>query len=102
MKDVAARKRDAAGADLGQLRVRGFEAFHVMGRIAGPALAADVLVEPAVAVGDDIETRDLLLAQINGERVDVLFPEAAGDHRIEKRLDAEVFGVPTRDEAENR
>src|SRR5580692_10835884 len=66
-----------------------------MGRIAGPALAPDVLVKPAVAVGNNIETRNLLFAQINGKRIDVLFAKAADDHRIEKRLYSKVFCVPT-------
>ena len=46
--------------------MRVFEAAHVMGRVAGPALAPDILVEPAVAVRDDVEPGNLLFAQING------------------------------------
>ena len=41
-------------------------------------------------------TGDFLLPQVNGKCVHVLFPEAAGNHRIEKRLDPEVFRIPTR------
>ena len=55
VEDVAARKPNAAGADRRQLRVGRVEAVHVMRRVAGPALAADILIEPAVAVGDDVE-----------------------------------------------
>ena len=68
-------KPDAAGADRRQLRVRRVEARHVVRRIARPALAADVLIEPAVAVGDDVETGDFLFPEVDRQRVDVLLAE---------------------------
>ena len=61
MENVTARKCQTAGADLRQLRMSVVKAGHVMRRIAGPALAADVLIEPAIAVGDDVESGDFLL-----------------------------------------
>ena len=72
------------------------EAAHVVGRIAGPALAADVVVEAAVAVGDDVEAGELLVAQIAGQRVLVLLAEAPRHHRLEEMPRAEIFGVPAR------
>ncbi len=68
----------------------------MVGRIGGPALAADVVVEAAVAVGDDIEAGKLLIAQIAGQRVFVLLAKAAADHRFEKMTGAEIFRVPGR------
>src|SRR6185312_10012261 len=53
------------------------------------------LVEAAVAVGDDVEAGQLLVPQVNRERVYVLLAVARGDHRVEKRPCAEVLGVPT-------
>ena len=84
VKDVASRERDAAGAHFGELRVRCLEAGHVVGRVAGPALAADVLVEATVTVGDDVEPRHLLLPQVGGQGIHVLFTEARRHHRIEE------------------
>ncbi len=63
--------------------MRGDEPAHVVRRISGPALAANVVVEPAVAVGHDVEAGKLLIAQIAGERVLVLLAEAAADHGFE-------------------
>jgi len=59
-------------------------------------LAADVVVESAVAVGDDVEASEFLIAQIAGQRVLVLLAEAAGHHRLEKMPCAEILGVPAR------
>ena len=64
--------------------MRGIEAGHVMRWIARPALAAHILIEPAIAVGDDVEAGDFLFAQIDRQRVDVLLPEPADDHRIQE------------------
>src|SRR6185503_6896843 len=66
-----------------------------MRRIASPALSANILIEPAIAIGNDVETGDLLLAQVSGERIHVLFPETASNHCIQKRPRAKVFCVPT-------
>ena len=65
-------------------------AAHVVRRIAGPALPADVVVEPAVTVSYDVEPGKLLVAQIAGQRVDVLLAVAAADHRIEEHAGAEI------------
>ncbi len=96
VQDVAARKRDAARADLRQLRMRRLEAVHVMRRITRPALAAHVLIEAAVAVRHDVEPRRLLLAQIHRQRIHILLAEAADHHRVQKRFEAEIFGIPAR------
>jgi hypothetical protein len=81
MEDVAAREADAAAADRGHFR-NAVEAGHVERRIARPALAADVLREPHVAVGRDVETGDRLLTQVDGQRVLVLLAETGLDHRL--------------------
>ena len=65
VQDVPARKADAAAAGRRRPRIAVVEAGHVVERIAGPALAADVVVEPAVAVGEDVEAGELLVAQID-------------------------------------
>ena len=70
-------------ASFGMRRV---EPVHVMRRVARPALAAHVLVEPAVAVGDDVEAGHFLFAQIDRQRIDVLLAEPADHHRVEERL----------------
>jgi hypothetical protein len=40
------------------------ETAHVIRRIPGPALAADIVVEVRVAIGDDIESGDFLIALV--------------------------------------
>ncbi len=62
VQNVAARKRNPPRPHRRQLRVRRLEPAHVMRRITRPALPADVLVEPAVAVGHDVQARHFLLA----------------------------------------
>src|SRR6185295_16934709 len=79
-----------------QLRMRGFKTGHVVRRIAGPALAADVLIEPAIAVGDDVEAGNFLLGQVYRKRIDVLFAESRGDHGIEEGPDSQILRIPTR------
>ncbi len=96
VQDVAARKPDAAAAGRCRHRMRDVEAAHVVRRIGGPALAADVVVEMSVAVGDDIEAGNFLIAQIAGHRVFILLAEAAADHCFEKMARAEIFRVPAR------
>jgi hypothetical protein len=51
----------------------------VLRRVSRPALAAHVVVEARVSVGDDVETGELLLVDEDGQRVDVLitFPAVA-------------------------
>ena len=65
-------------------------------RIARPALAADVLVEPAVAVGDDVQPRHFLFPQIHRQRVDILLAEPRDHHRVEERPVPQVFRIPAR------
>src|SRR5664279_6408698 len=76
--------------------MRDIEAGHVVGRIGGPALAADVVIEPAVAVGDDVETGEFLVAQIASQRIFVLLAKAPRHHRLEEMPRAEIFRVPAR------
>ena len=96
VQDVAARKPDAAAPGRRRHRMRDVEARHVVGRIGGPALAADVVIEAAVAVGDDVETGEFLVAQIAGQRVLVLLAKAPRHHRLEEMPRAEIFRVPAR------
>ncbi|MCZ7562673.1 MAG: hypothetical protein M5U08_01795 [Burkholderiales bacterium] len=96
VQDVPAREGDAAGTGARELRVRVVESGHVVRRIARPALAAHVLVEAAVAVGADVEAGELLLAQVDRERIGVLLAKARVHHRVEERARAEVLGVPAR------
>jgi hypothetical protein len=76
--------------------MRRVEAVHVMRRVAGPALSADVLIEAAIPVGDDVQTGDFLLSQVDRQGIHVLLAEAADHHRVEKRLETEVFRIPAR------
>ena len=96
VQNVAARKHDAAAAGRRRRRVLRVEPAHVVRRIGGPTLAADVVVEAAVAVGDDVEAGQLLVAQVAGQRVLVLLAKAAAHHRFEKMTRAEILGVPAR------
>ena len=96
VQDVAARKHDAAASGGRRLGMQRVEAAHVVRRIRGPALAADVVIEVRVAVGDDIEAGHLLIAQIAGHRVFVLLAESPADHRFEKMPGAEILRVPAR------
>ncbi|MBV8166789.1 MAG: hypothetical protein JO021_08350, partial [Alphaproteobacteria bacterium] len=75
---------------------RGGEALHVVGRVALPAHAADLLVVMGVAVGDDVEAGRLLVAQMHRNRVLVLLAIARVHHRLEKALAAEHGRVPGR------
>ena len=88
--------QDAAAARRRRQRVVAREAGHVVRRVGGPALAADIVVEAAVAVGQDVEAGELLVAQIAGQRVLVLLAEAARHHGLEEMAVAEVFRVPAR------
>ena len=94
VQDVAGRIERAAAARRRRLGVGAVEARHVMSRIGAPALAADILVEARVAVGDDVETGKLLGAQIRADRVGVLLAEAAVDHSVEEGPRAQILGVP--------
>ena len=69
---------------------------HVMRRIARPALPADVLVEPAVAVRHDVQPRHFLLAQIHRQRIDILLAEPRRHHRVQKRPRPQILRIPTR------
>src|SRR5262245_54828197 len=65
-------------------------------RIARPALAADVGVESAVTVGQDIETGKLLFEQVDADRLEVLRAVSGSDNRCEEGPRAEVLGIPAR------
>ena len=75
--------------------------LHVMRRIAGPALPADVLVEPAIAVGHDVQPGDFLLAQIHRQRIHILLAEAADHHRVQKRFQTAGSPYTSSDAAAN-
>src|SRR5207237_4050921 len=96
VKDVSTRKSDPACAGARQLRMIGFKARHMTRGIAGPGLAADILIEAAVTVGYDIESRNFLIPQINRQRIRVWLAELVVGHRIHERLRSEVFCVPAR------
>ena len=96
VQDVPARKPDAARAHLRQLRMRRVEPAHVVRRIARPALPTHVLVEPAVPVGHDVQPGDFLLAQIHRQRIHILLAEAADHHRVQKRFQLQILGIPAR------
>ena len=96
VQNMTARKADAASSRGRRLGMRGVQPAHVVRRIGSPALAADVVVESAVAVGDDVEAGEFLIAQIAGERILVLLAKAAAHHRLEKMPGAEILRVPAR------
>ena len=96
MKDVAAREAKPARSRCRELRIAPLEAIHVHRRVARPALPADVVVEAAVAVGEDVEPGELLVADVDGERVLILLAEPDVDHRVEERASAEILRVPGR------
>src|ERR1700683_3662529 len=72
------------------------KAAHVVWRITGPALTADVVVEVRVAVSDNIKAGDFLIAQIAAYRVFILLAEAPAHHGFEKMPSAEILRVPAR------
>src|SRR5208282_832710 len=96
MQNVAARKPDAAAPGWRRARIIALKAAHMMRRIAGPALPADIVVETAVAVGADIKPGDFLIAQIARQRVDILLAVATIDHRVEEDTSAKILGIPAR------
>src|SRR5262245_17042478 len=96
VQDVARREREAAFASQRWARIVVIEALHVARWIVGPALAAHVLVEVGIAVGDDIETRAFLLVQIDRDRVRILLAIGRADHRLQEGAPAEVLHVPAR------
>ena len=61
VENMPAGKSDAAGTHTRQFRVGRFESRHVIRRIAGPALTANVLVKPAITVRADVQTREFLV-----------------------------------------
>ena len=85
MKDMTAREADPAGAGARQLRLTPVEPIEMPRRIPRPALPTNVLIEPAVAVGQDVQPRQLLLRQIHRQRIHVLLPEPSRHHRFQER-----------------
>ena len=59
-------------------------------------MAADVGVEAAIAVSDDVESRDFLVAQICRDRIQILLAVVAVHHRLTEAAPAEIFRVPQR------
>ena len=51
------------------------DAADALDRIEEPRFAADREIEPAVAVGDDVEARGFLRVDDRGDRVEILFAE---------------------------
>jgi hypothetical protein len=47
-------------------------------------LATDILVEAAVSIRADVESRNFLIPQVHGERVSILFPESGNDHCVQE------------------
>jgi len=84
VQDVTPRKSNPAPADRRRLRLL-VEARHVRRRIARPALTPNVLSEPRIAVGKNVQTRDLLLVQIHRQRILVLLAKLRLDHRLDER-----------------
>lgn len=76
--------------------MRGFETRHVPRGITGPGLAADILIEPAIAVGEDVETCDLLIFQITRQRIDILFTKFVVRHGVDERTRTQVLRIPAR------
>ncbi len=87
---------NAARAHLRQLRVLRVEPAHVVRRVARPALPADVRVEPAVAVGHDVEPGHFLFPQIHRQGVTYCSRNRDSHHRVQERPRAQVFRVPAR------
>src|SRR5437016_4684506 len=94
MQNMSAREPDAAAPGWRRHRLSDGEARHVVWRIGGPALPADVVVKMGVAVGNDIKAGQFLIADETRYGVFVLLAEAAAHHRFEEMPGAEVFRVP--------
>jgi hypothetical protein len=94
VQDMTARKPNAAAAGRRRHRMLRIEPAHMVRRIRRPALAADVVVEAAVAIGKDIQPRKFLIAQIARQCVFVLLAKTAAHHRLEKMARAEILHVP--------
>src|SRR5689334_1367109 len=96
MQNMATREKHTAAPGRRRHWMLHVQPTHVVCRVAGPALAANVVIKSAIAVGDDVETGEFLVTQIAGQRVLVLLAEAAADHGFEKMPGAEIFRVPAR------
>ena len=96
MQDMSAGKANAPGAGFRQFRMGRFEAVHVVRRIAGPALTANILIEPAVTIGADIKTGHFLFPQVNREGIHILLAESGDDHGVQEGFGSQIFGVPAR------
>src|SRR4029453_626025 len=94
MEDMPSRKPNAARASPSQLGNIAIKSGHVIGRIACPALAADVLIKAAVTVGHNVEPRQFLFFHVNRERIGVLFTKPCVHHGLEERAVAEILGIP--------
>ena len=94
----------AAVALPGAVVVAAAEALEPPRRVLEPAHAADVAVEPRVAVSDDVEASTLLVADERPDGVRVLFAEARVGDGVAERALTEVLDVPPgpRQRARNR
>ena len=73
-----------------------FDAAEALDRVEEPRLAADGQIEPAVAVGDDIEPRGLLGVDHAGDRVEVLLAEDRLAHGRLERPAVQALREPER------
>ena len=94
VQDMSRLVRDAGEAALHFIRARAGEAVHVQRRIGEPVVSGDVGVEAAIAVGDDVESGDFLVAHVHRDGIEVLLAIAAIDHRFAEIARAEVLCIP--------
>src|SRR2546425_4621052 len=92
VEDVAGpERRPAAGR---RAILMAGQAAEPLDRIGEPRLAADGELEARVAVGDDVESRTLLVADEAGDRVEVLFAEDGVPERVLEGTPPQPFGEP--------
>src|SRR5262249_14146150 len=70
------------------------EAVHVLEGIRDPGATADVTIEAAVAVDQDVEAGAGLVVQEAGERVEILLPEGDAIHNLAERTPLQPLCVP--------
>jgi hypothetical protein len=95
VQDVAGLLRNP-GLAAGAVETRPAETAHSQRRIREPVVARHIGIEAAVAVGDDIEARDLLVAQVARDRVQVLLAVRALDHGLAEVAAAQILRIPGR------
>src|SRR5262249_14423924 len=70
------------------------DASDTLGDIAHPPAAGDVIIEPRVAVDEDVDARAMLGRDMTGEAIEMLFAIGKTRKSVRKRNAAEVLGVP--------